>query len=102
MPATVNGPQVQQIAPLFFPKVDPEKILFISNRVPLENNTSSDWTVLLKGAQSRNVSTVLSFIATCSKNLPTWRDVSPLLRSTGRSLAHEYASHPCGNFGRIE
>lgn len=54
--------QVQEIAPLYFPKVDREKILFISNRVPLENNTSTDWNVLLKGAQSRNVSTLARFI----------------------------------------
>ena len=54
--------QVQDIAPRYFPQVDKEKILFISNRVSLENNMSSDRKVLLKGAQSRNVSSPLIFI----------------------------------------
>lgn len=49
-------PQVQELAPEYFPNVDPAKIQFISGRVPLENNTSSDAKALLKGAQSRNVS----------------------------------------------
>eukprot|EP00903_Cladosiphon_okamuranus_P013102 g12221.t1 len=46
--------EVQEIAPRYFPKVDIEKILFISDRVPLENNSSLDPEALLKGAQSRN------------------------------------------------
>lgn len=54
--ATRFPPQLQQIAPDYFPNVDPAKIQFISGRVPLENNTSSDLKSLLKGAQSRNVS----------------------------------------------
>lgn len=75
--------QVQEIAPRYFPQVDEGKIVFISNRVPLENNTSSDWNVLLKGAQSRNVSS----FASSARTLPCPRDCSKL-RSGGESRTH--------------
>lgn len=63
--------QVHEIAPQYFPSVEADKIVFISGRIPLENNTSSDLKVLLKGAQSRNVRThLLCFVGTCATISP--------------------------------